>query len=431
MLKSSLLLFLVIISSFSFSQTVFKAKGGSFEKFGAFGDGFLGLVQTQKVAVLPKSRKFQYFNKKGSMIWNVEVDPYNFQNTTVWSQESNYVFFLNSSFEKGALAESKSKSFLFTVYRIDKNGKVEEKKIKANDKLSVLTNNIKNLRTQYVGSTEKELIVILTDNESKFYVIKMDENFNCDLNVLNFDWDEKLYKENKAGQPIFTLNNNKLVIIRPYIEMGKLMLDKRLLSLSDFSNVNKSKVQLDISSHILSSKNRVNYSNVTSEEFIGSYFRYTSNATIATLSKVFNVSFKDNDELFISCYYKNENKDGYVVFNLSSVEDNEVIQPNVDLVFTETFRSKHKSFYIESEDNCFITYQVDKHNISVKNSVGAIKKYNKYEGVDYAITAYLLGQDIDPKKNDVHIVPSKSTFQMFIYGGRRNSLGKYNQVLLY
>lgn len=111
------------------AQTELTSDGGSFEDIIPWGEGYLGIVQTQAYAVMPKYRQFQYFDLSGKLLWNQKVTPFNFNNESLCHPESEYAYYVNMPYNKTAVTEKTSKTELLNLYQIDKSGKLVEKGI--------------------------------------------------------------------------------------------------------------------------------------------------------------------------------------------------------------------------------------------------------------------------------------------------------------
>ncbi len=433
----NLILFLFISVLSSFSQVNIKADNGCFEKFAPWGDGFLGVVETQTIAVIPKYRKFQYFDKSGKLIWDTKVDPYNFSGGSIWNEESNYSYYLNFPFDKVALTGKTSKEDFLNIYRLDNKGKLESKTIKFTDKLSSLNEKISELTVSYYCATKNHLLVVIQKGDSKFYIIKIDEDFSYDVSEFDIKWDKNLYNKVQLGLPKFYTNNNEFFCIQPSLLNSTIKFDVQSIDFENFSEINKSEFNVNFEGYNLSSKNQLIEANNTFDNTLLSYSIVTSKGNTTyyspSLSQYFNIKFDQKGEMYILSYYSNEiNKtvnDGYLVFKKSNQDED--LDPILDLKFKniEKFKSENH-LYFNNENDYILGFQVDKKTSSVLSSTGKTKTYNTINIVEM-MNNYLLKDkfSLDEEINNVFI--NNNSIRGFKYSGKPNALYHFGKVIVY
>ena len=251
------LLFSVIFTFFvSFSQLfaqnindgiTVSSKGGTFDYFSPWGEGSLGVVYTQYYAFIPKTRKFQYFNKSGELEWNVKIKPFNFNNFFVLNIDSDYCYYINSSFNSTSLLEKSSNELFLTIYRFDKKGALVEKELSFdNPELAPMKPYIKGMYQSYVGAYDRGFISVSTNDQEHYHIVQVDEEFNVTYNMVELLWDQKIYNENLLSKPIFCLDNNQFCVIQTILGENKINATVHSFDLENFKGSNQQKHSLNV-----------------------------------------------------------------------------------------------------------------------------------------------------------------------------------------
>lgn len=428
---------------FSQSQVELKANGGSFEDLIPWNDGYLGVVQTQAYAVIPKYRQYQYFNSEGKMEWNQKITPFNFNNVSVCNNDSDYAYFINMPFSKTAFLEKTSKTELLNVHRIDREGNISEKAISYTGALSSLKDYFKNLKTHYVAALKDGFIMVFSNDNKKFHIVRVNENFDVNYTNVDFEWDEKRWEKTELSKIKFVVNEKEISLIQIEKASSGLTMDIKTFNLDNLSDMKERTSSIDFSGYTLKSKagqsSDLLYS--AEENTMISYektgWRGDYYYTIPTLGAFLNfVSTQEGLKVFT--YFKNlkegtkneVEKEGFLVFDVSISETER--KEMVEFVFLsdDDGSTQHRFHVFENGESVYISRQ-SKKNIIVKSSKGEEVTFDENLTFAEAFLSYLSG--VQRTKSDAVDVISYSNGKYYgiDFDGVTNSLGNSKKAVIY
>jgi hypothetical protein len=438
--KSLSIVFFLFFIFTSNSQLNITADGGSFEKITPWGEGFLGIVQTQAYAIMPKYRQYQYFDNNGKMIWNTKVDPFNFFNKYICNNESEYAYLLNFPFGKTALAEKTSKTELINIYQIDRKGKLIEKAIKFDDKLKVLEPIAKKLNIDFVGAYKDGIIAVFSLDDLKYYVVKIDNNFNVEFQSIDCEWDKKLFENKQISRPKLILGKEEFCFIQTKLN-GSILTSKIItLPFDNFSNTITTINHSDFNGYVVQSNKGFELVNTIQsiDQVNHSYLK--SNTYMPTLGSFLIYTLK-NDELKLYCRFKNFkdpkkkiiDKEGYISFNIEINGEENNSEINTPLLFEGNLKevTETNAYHVLNTGEFLSIYSPYKGKTSVQSSLERSQTYSENTKYDNAFGMFISENFKENEKTEFsYLIQNGDKYYGVSFDGVRNSLGNYKTAII-
>lgn len=444
-LKLSLLAGLIFsIVSLSHSQIELEADGGSFESLISWNEGYLGVVQTQAYAVVPKYRQFQYFNSKGEMAWNKKIVPFNFNNVSICHSDSDYSYFINMPFSKTAMLERTSKTEFLNVHQVNKEGKVIDKAISYSGALSPLKGYVKKLYQYYVVALKDGFVIVVSNDDEKYHIVRVHDNFEVDYASVDFEWDYKKWSKNELSKVKFVTGEDEISLIQIEDQASGFSMNIKTFNLDDFSEMKEVTNTVNLSGYNLRSKAgqglELLYS--TREHVFSSYvnkvWRGDKLYIRPTLGSFVNfVSTKEGLKMY--SYYRNikegtkkeVDKEGFLAYDINTSESEEGVKRG-DFVFSsdEDGSSSHK-FHV-TEDGEFISISKQSKKVIVINSSnGKEMTFDEKLTMAEAYFSYISGEKRS-KSDAVDVITfSRGKYYGINFDGISNSLGNTKRAIVY
>lgn len=439
-------LFILFISLFtpqsSQAQVSVKAKGGSFEDLVPWGEGYIGIVQTQMYAVAPKYRQFQYFSSAGELEWNVKVTPFNFNNAGLINNDADYAYYINMPFSKTAMVEKTSKTELLNIYRIDRSGNLVEKPITYTGDLKPMAAIAKKIYACYLGAYKDGIIFVGTADNLKYHVVRIDNDFNVTYHPVEFEWDEKVWEKNGISKVKYVLGENEFSMIQMKLEGSDLVTTIKTFDLKDFSDPKKVTNTVSFSGYNLYSDSGSDIDYSADESVWTSYERTKwkgDNLYIyPTLGAFTNYEYSDNG-LKMYAYYKNiksgtknqVEKEGFVTYDLDNSADAD-IEPTSDFDFdSEKYGSKSHAFHMTPDGQFIFITQQSKSNTILKTSDGDEMKFDEKLSFAEVYLSYVTGET-RTKSDAVDVISIVGNKYVGIdFDGITNSFGNTPKAVIY
>lgn len=424
------------------AQVEVKADGGSFEEFFPWGDGYLGIVQTQMYAFAPKYRQYQYFDQSGKMLWNEKITPFNFNNKNVCHNESEYAYFVNMPFSKTAVTEKTSKTELLNLYQVDKSGKVVTKAITYTSELKPVAAFQKDIDACYLGAYKDGIVFVATNDNKKFHVVKIDHAFMVSYQAVDFDWDEKLWETNLLSKVKFVLDEKGFSLIQMKHSGSQLVTTIKTIDLATFSDVKVVTNNLNISGYTLNSKSGHNIEYSTKERELTTHSRTAWKGNVLVYYPTLG-SFTDfvatKNGLRMSAYFKNTKqgtntellKEGYLVYEISR-DENVDIDPANEFVFkSDQNGSKEHVFYVMHDGEFVFISKQSRTSVELKTSTGEEKSFDGQMSFADVFLSYISKQT-QKKKEAIDIVSTVGESYIGIdFEGVENSFGSTKRATIY
>jgi len=442
--KSLLTAFALLFTITINAQVELRSSGGSFEDLVPWGDGYLGVVQTQAYAVVLKSRQFQYFTENGDMKWNTKITGFNFNNSSVVHNESEYAYLVNMPFTKTALLEKTSKTELLNIHQVDKSGNVKEKSIKYTGEFKSLAKDVKKLEQCYLGAYKGGIIFVGTTDHKKHHVLKIDHDFNVTYNAINFDSDYsyELWEKDGISKVKFVLGEKDFSLIQlRHDEMG-LNITVKTLDLENFVNVKEVKNTISFAGYTINSKGSVDIDYKASERVFTSYNRIVHKGQgtyiYSTLGAFTNFVYTD-EGLKMYAYFKNIKegtkrdieKEGFLTFNMDLSGDN-VISPTNEFSFaSENGKSRGHAFHVTESGKFIIISKKSKSNIVLNSSEGEEITFEEDLSFAEIYLSYITGVKRSKTDQIDVICTVGDKFIGIDFEGFKNSLGNTKRALIY
>ena len=439
--KSIFLLGMILASQLISAQIELKADGGSFEDLTPWNEGYLGVVQTQAYAVIPKFRQFQYFDKSGEMKWNEKITPFNFNNVSICNPEAEYAYFINMPFGKTAALEKTSKTEFLNIHQIDQSGKVIEKSITYTNELKPLAGYLKDMSKCYIGATKDGFVIVVTNDNLKYHVVRVDSKLNTSYQAIDLEWNEKLFNEGKLSKPKFVLGATNFTIIQLKLVDNKIETTMKTMKLENISTLQTTVNHISFDGYSLFSKNgyEIEYSfderqfiDHTREEWKGNTIYY-----IPTLGSFLEFVYLD-DQLKSYAYFKNVTpntktveKEGFVLYNLNTTEET-TIEPNFTFYIDgENKGSKEHGIHIGKEDEFVLISLQEKENLLLVTSSGIEKKYTEKVSIAQIFASYVSSKAINAS-TEIDVVSKTGDHYIGMdFEGIKNSFGNTKRVTIY
>lgn len=434
-LKKTISLFFIFLLGFNGnSQNIVKAEGGSFEDFVSWGNGFLGIVQTQLYAVIPNYRHFQYFDENGKLLWNTKIEPDNFNNKYICNSNSDYAYFINKPTGK------KAKNTLFTIYQIDKEGKVNEKAINYSENITALLPFSKNLNTIYLGAYKDGFIAVLSNDEFKYHIIKINSKLVAEYQAIDIEWDNKLFESNQLSKPKFVLGDDMFCIIQSKLKENELTSKTYKLAYDNFNNLSNSIHHFNIKGYDLYAYGCISDEVYEKSKFNDQNLSYAKTKGGKTtvhpsLGLYLNFCLTENG-LKLFCSYKNLKsgsesiieKSGVISFDLqlNGEENNGEIESEY---LSENDKSK-LSYYVKKNGECVIISYLES-ACSVKINDGDGVSYRKDLPNNVALCLFLKDEDDTKFTGEFnYVLKSNDTYYLIKFDGMKNSYGNSKDVII-
>lgn len=440
MKKAISTLLLSLVSFFGFSQTELHSDGGSFEDIIPWGEGYLGVVQTQAYAVMPKYRQFQFFDANGKLSWNIKVTPFNFNNVSLCNPESEFAYYVNMPYNKTAVTEKTSKTELLNLYQIDKSGNLVEKGIPYTGVLSPLAGLVKQLNTAYVGLTKNGILLVVNSSDENYHLVFIDHQFNVSYQPLTFKWDEKKYEENQLSLPKFILSDGQFSTAQMFLEGNSIKVVTKSFALPDLTSENEVVNTLDFSGYTLNSNNGYDLEYTVDERLKLSYTRerWVGNTIykIPTLASFVEFTYS-GDQLYAYSYFKNgddeQAKSGFMLYGIDLLKDKESV-PEYVFEFDKTEKNNFRNHTIHSGkpgEFVFIS-SPNSNELILKTSTGESVSYKGKVNIAQAFVTYISEvSKIDESKEIDCVSRFGNSYVGFDFEGFQNSYGNTKHVTVY
>jgi hypothetical protein len=361
------------------SQITLKAGEGAFEEIISWESGFLGIVQTQGSLTLPKFRHFQYFDINGKLLWNTKVDPKSaLFNTAVCNKNANYAYYIN---------KPSNKTEFLNIYQIDKKGTLVEKAINYVGELKKFEPIAKKISIDYYGAYKDGIVVVFSNDDIEYNIVKINNNFEIQIQTFTCESNNKLFKENKLSKPVFILGEDNFYVIQTKLNENMLSTVTYSLPYEDLNKQTKSINNLNITDYNITQIRNVFDENLLKEkDFVDrTYDKNIGGRMYMMPSLEHYISFLETKDGLkahcISKLYKNGDKKEVektelLIFNLELNGDNNEIETENEIlfdlqksIFTELSLTTEKeylllfrkeilgAYYIETEEGVKVDLQ--------------------------------------------------------------------------
>lgn len=436
-------LVLFVVTSFNLNaQVKLSAKGGSFEDLVPWNGGYLGIVQTQAYAVMPKFRQFQFFNgSTGEMTWSTKVTPFNFNNESLCHHDSPYAYYINMPFGKTAMVEKKSNNDLLNIYQIDQKGSLVEKQISLSGELEPMKVHAKQLMSTYLGAYKDGIVFVSTHNNQDHHIVFIDHAFNVKYKKLTIEWNEEDWKARKVSKLKYVLTEDKFYMIQLKLDEAELKGATTSIDLASLEMKDDIKFALSFEGYSLNSKSGSNINYSIDEQVITDYEYEVDKGDITyhipTLGSFANFEYT-NQGLKMYSYFKNMvpgskkdvEKEGFLAYNLDGGQT--VKGPIKAFEFVDDGKgSKWHSFHVtNSGEFIFITCQ-KKNKSMVESSQGGVQEFDENFTMAEILLSYMSGTTRSKSDAvDVICVVGDKYFGI-AYEGMSNSLGNSKGASIY
>ncbi|MCB9224444.1 MAG: hypothetical protein R2780_06265 [Crocinitomicaceae bacterium] len=223
MQKVFLLATLLVFSLFtSYSQVNISAPEGSFEDFFKWGDGYIGDVQRNMVATLPKEREFIYYDGKGTKKWSRSIDPKSGWNDFLVNENGNYAYFIDvANLTEGGIWQREYPTDLFIIYRLDKAGTMEKINVNYGDHFSAhFGADMKGFSLESFIAGENELLAVISQSSAKndwtkkYCLFRIGDDKSMRVNLLDFQLTESDWKAMKKSELHFQREADKIYLMQ-------------------------------------------------------------------------------------------------------------------------------------------------------------------------------------------------------------------------
>ena len=209
---------IIIICLFSWvemtAQEIYKPLTGSFKHFVPFGENYVGISCKLLFIMDSKVHHFQCFNKEGVVLWDFEIEPFNYNNNVISNPDSEFIYFINTSYEKTAMAESVSKEIFMTYYRISKDGKFDTFDIPYSD-IVELKKYGRDAVVENMFVTSKGLgAVVSTKSDGKYFLVTSNLDGKNSIEELDFSFDETQWAELKQSKLVYSQKGDTVAFIQ-------------------------------------------------------------------------------------------------------------------------------------------------------------------------------------------------------------------------
>lgn len=451
MFRTKLKMLLICVLSFFtiqmtntlFSQIELNAKGGTFEHVTPWNDGYLGVIQTQIIAVQPKYRNFQYFDSSGKLIWDKRVDPYNYGGTTFCNGDSEYAYMIDKLFEKSySFNKPQSPNFL-AIYQIDKKGNVVEKTLPYTGEFEKYAKKSDVLSLCYVRATNKgELILVLTEDNKKYHLLKFDTSLNMKYSSIDFLYNKDLINNRKLSPIQFATNDQTLTLIQSSIEDDVFMTTMKSISVEDFDSFTVVENEIELNNYsLIKLENDFHEVNLSEKSFI-SYIQYVEAGQVfyeyPTLAAAFNFEYTD-EGLKMIARFKNMKggstqevlKEGYLIIGLNPMNDENITSLDEHLLPGQS--KKTNDFYCKmlSDTKFIFVKQQNGGAIELQTSSGEKLNLTKGFSIGDALMYYSNGATKAKSDKVMEVVYTNGKFIGIKYTGKSNSSGNKPKAIIF
>jgi hypothetical protein len=423
----SIIFFLFVIFTCK-SQITITANGGEFKDLITWRNGFLGMIEIQKGPIMSMSRLFQYFDNSGRLIWNTKIDTYSYSNHLICNKESNEIYIIN---------KPNNKTILFNIIQIDINGKLKEQQITYTDKFQALIPIAKKLNAVYYESYNEGIIAILTADDRKYHVIKINNDLTTEYQEVDFEYNKKSFENKQVSKPKFVLNNDMFCLLQSKINGTTLSTKTIKLSFEHFNVIDSSVNNINLKNYNFSSKFHnlnLEHTSIVYNDINHTYTEAKRGSLYAMPSLGSFIDFKIiNNELKAFCCISKDNKPGLLTFNFETngetndiEHENEIInEVNIDNVF-------YNYYYIKDKEIVFISELNKSFDDVITSLLNEDAKTYKTVSTHNSLILFLTGQEKLSIKTDntFNCLILNDEYYNFTYTGKMNGLGNYNKAII-